>query len=131
MYNNHYLEGKRLSNLARKYQQQQKPTEPAVQERSHIATKKSMFTPGEKIIGLAFAGLVCFGSVHIISNQTEIYQVNKDIQDVQTSIKEQQKVNSDLQVQVKDLSNYNRILEKAKKMGLVLNENNVKVVQGK
>jgi cell division protein FtsL len=120
-----------LSNLARKYQQQQKPAEPAIQERSHIAVKKSMFTPGEKIIGLVFTGLVCFGAVHIISNQTEIYQVNKDIQDVQTSIKEQQKVNSDLQVQVKDLSNYNRILEKAKKMGLVLNQNNVKVVQEK
>jgi cell division protein FtsL len=119
-----------LSNLARKYQQQNQ-AEPTVQERSKIKTRKSILTPGEKIIGLAFAGLVCFGAVQIISNQTEIYQVNKDIQDVQDSIKEQQKVNSDLQVQVKDLSNYDRILQKAKKMGLVLNENNVKVVQEK
>lgn len=119
-----------MSNLARKYQQQN-PAEPTVQERSNSSIKKSLFTPGEKLIGLAFAGLVCFGAVHIISNQTEIYQVNKDIQDVQTKIKEQQKINSDLQVQVKDLSNYSRILDKAKKMGLELNENNVKVVQEK
>jgi cell division protein FtsL len=81
------------------------------------------------VLGLAFAGMVCFGAIHMISNQSQIYQVNKQIQQVQTSIKEQQKVNSDLNVQVSELSTYERILAKAKSMGLVLNENNVKVVQ--
>lgn len=119
-----------MSNLARKYQEQRQGTH-SVQERSNLKTKKSWLTPGEKIIGLAFAGLVCFGGVHIISNQSQIYQVNKSIQDVKSSIKDQQKANSDLQVQVSELSNYQRIWAKAKKMGLVINENNVKVVQGK
>jgi cell division protein FtsL len=125
-----YLEGKSLANLARKYQEQQQ-VEKTVQEQSKVNTRKYLLTPGEKIIGLAFAGLVCFGSIHLISNQAQIYKVNKDIQEVQTSIKEQQKTNSDLQVQVSELSTYERIWEKAKKMGLELNENNVKVVQGK
>ena len=29
--------------------------------------------PGEKILGLIFSAVVCFGSVHIISNQASIY----------------------------------------------------------
>jgi cell division protein FtsL len=119
-----------LSNLARKYQDQEQ-VEQTVQQKRKVNTRRYWLTPGEKIMGLAFAGLVCFGSIHIISNQAQIYKVNKDIQEVQTAIKEQQKTNSDLQVQVSELSTYERIWAKAKKMGLKLNENNVKVVQGK
>lgn len=119
-----------MSNLARKFQQQQQ-VERTVKEQSHVKTKKHWLTPGEKIIGVVFTGLFCFGAVHLISNQAEIYQVNSDIQEVQASIKEQEKVNSDLKIQVSELSTYERIWEKAKEMGLVLNENNVKVVHEK
>ncbi|MDP4085417.1 MAG: cell division protein FtsL [Bacillota bacterium] len=121
-----------MSNLARNLEQQhQIQQRPEVKTTQVIDTKKFWLTPGERFLGLAFAGMVCFGAIHIVSNQSEIYQVNKDIQQVQSSIKEQQKTNNDLQVQVSQLSTYERILDKAKKMGLVLNENNVKVVQGK
>lgn len=120
-----------MSNLARKIQQQQEQVELPNQYVSTEAIKKYWLTPGEKVIGLVFAGLVCFGAINIISNQAEIYQVNKSIQDTQTSINDQQRVNSDLQVKVNDLSNYQRIWDKAKKMGLQVNENNVKVVPGK
>jgi cell division protein FtsL len=116
-----------LSNLARKYLEQQQ-TEQKVQNKSQVIIKKSWLTPGEKIIGLAFAGFVCFGSIHIISNQAKIYEVNKDIQVIEAKVSEQQKVNSDLQVQVSELSAYERIYKKAKEMGLIKDENNVKVV---
>jgi cell division protein FtsL len=119
-----------MSNLAREFQQQQQ-AERTVQNKSQVKTKKHWLTPGEKIIGFVFTGWICFGAVQLISNQAEIYQVNKDIQEVQTTIKEQEKVNSDLEVQVSELSTYERIWEKAKQMGLVLNENNVKVVHEK
>lgn len=121
------LEGKYLSNLARKYLEQQK-TEQKVQKTNQVKIKTSWLTPGEKIIGLVFAGFVCFGAVHIISNQSEIYQVNKEIQVIEGQVAEQQKLNSDLQVQVSELSAYDRIYKKAKEMGLIKNENNVKVV---
>ncbi|MDF2856242.1 MAG: cell division protein [Neobacillus sp.] len=117
-----------MSNLAREFQQQQL-VERTIQEQSSVKTKKQWLTPGEKIIGLVFTGAVFFGAVHLISNQAEIYQVNKDIQIVQASVNEQIKVNGDLEVQVSELSKYERILEKAKQMGLVLNDNNVKVVK--
>jgi cell division protein FtsL len=119
-----------MSSLARKFQQQQE-VERTVQEKRIVKTKKHWLTPGEKIIGIVFTGLVCFGAVNLISNQAEIYQVNKDIQEVQTSINEVAKVNNDLQVQVSELSTYERLWEKAKQMGLVINENNVKVVHEK
>ena len=120
-----------MGNLARSLQQQKQHEGHKQVQKQHKADKKSKFllTPGEKVLGLAFAGMVCFGAIHMISNQSEIYQVNKQIQQVQSSIKEQQKVNSDLNVRVSELSTYERILAKAKKMGLVLNENNVKIVQ--
>ncbi|WP_223596003.1 cell division protein FtsL [Neobacillus bataviensis] len=121
-----------MSNLARNFeQQQQQRVEKTVQDRSQIKIKKSWLTPGEKIIGVAFAGLVCFGAIHLISNQAKIYDINKDIQKVETKVEEQQKVNRDLQDQVSELSSYERIFEKAKKMGLLINENDVKVVQNK
>jgi cell division protein FtsL len=116
-----------MSSLARKFQQQQQE-ERTVQEHSIVKTKKHWLTPGEKIIGVVFTGLICFGAVHLISNQAEIYQVNKEIQEVQTSINEMEKVNNDLEVQVSELSSYDRIYKKATQMGLVKNENNVKVV---
>ncbi|WML49346.1 hypothetical protein RCG23_04745 [Neobacillus sp. PS3-34] len=48
----------------------------------------------------------------MISNQAKIYSVNKDIQDIQVSMKEQEKVNSDLKDQVSELSTYERIWER-------------------
>ncbi|NWQ43922.1 cell division protein FtsL [Bacillus sp. EB106-08-02-XG196] len=121
-----------MSSLARKFQQQQQVERTVqVQERTIVKTKKHWLTPGEKIIGIVFTGLVCFGAVNLISNQAEIYQVNKDIQGVQTSINELKKVNSDLELQVSELSSYERIYEKATQMGLIKNENNVKVVHEK
>ena len=119
-----------MSSLARKFQQQQQ-VERTVQEQSIVKTKKHWLTPRQKIIGVVFTGLACFGAVNLISDQSEIYQVNKDIQEVQTSINEITKVNNDLQVQVSELSTYERLWEKAKQMGLVINENNVKVVHEK
>lgn len=117
-----------MSNLARKYLEQQQ-TEQKVQNKSQVKIKISWLTPGEKIIGIVFTGMVCFGAVHLISNQSKIYEVNKDIQKVEAKINEQQKVNRDLQVQVSELSSYERIFKKAKEMGLFINENDVKVVQ--
>jgi len=119
-----------LSNLARKVLEQQQ-TEQKVQIKREVKIKKSWLTPGEKIIGVVFAGMVCFGSIHLISNQSKLYEANKDLQIVQDKINEQEKVNEDLKVQVSELSSYDRIFAKAKKMGLIKDENNVKVVQKK
>lgn len=116
-----------MSNLAKKLQQETEQRKNQILKTATV--KKAWFSPGEKILGLIFGALICIGSVQIVSNQASIYDVNKDIQDMKVSIQEQQKVNSDLEVQVSELSTYERIWAKAKELGLQLNENNVKVVQ--
>ena len=70
-----------------------------------------------------------YAAVHIVSNQVKIYQINKEIQQLQETVEETRKQNNDLYVEVQQLSTYERILRKAKELGLSLNENNVKVVQ--
>jgi len=116
-----------MANIARQLRQEQ-------QEQTIVAPKKRIkrkgwISPGEKILGITFVALVCFGSVHIISNQASIYQVNKEIQDTKVTVQEQEKSNSDLTIQVNELSQYERIRDKAQELGLTLNDQNIKVVQ--
>lgn len=121
-----------MSNLARKLQQEkQYEQQKSGQALKTIKEKRFWLTPGEKGLGLLFGAMVCFGAVQIISAQASIYNVNKNIQTMELTIEEQQKVNNDLKMQVSELSTYERIWEKARELGLKLNENNVKVVQDK
>jgi cell division protein FtsL len=122
-----------MSNLAQKLQQEtQKRVNPQTQTQTQTdsqVVKKAWFSPGEKFLGLMFGAFICIGSVQMVSNASEIYKVNKGIQDVETKIQNQQKVNGDLTVQVAELSTYERIWAIAtKELGLQLNDN-VKVVQ--
>ena len=120
-----------MSNLARKHQQQF--NEPIKQTEVQIKKvhRRTKITPGEKILAMLFIAIVAFMAIKIVSAQAAIYEVNKDIQDVQNTIQEQSKFNNDLELQVSDLSRYDRIREKAEEQGLYLNENNVKVVEKK
>ncbi|WP_059170047.1 cell division protein FtsL [Bacillus sp. FJAT-27445] len=118
-----------MSSLARKLQEQQtQHTQPAIQPERRKALRHRV-TPGEKLIWAIFAALLFFGAVQIVSAQSEIYKVNKDIQEMKVSINEHERANGDLKAQVKELSNYDRIMAKARELGLKLNEHNVKVVQ--
>ncbi|ONK23329.1 cell division protein FtsL [Bacillus sp. VT-16-64] len=118
-----------MSNLARKQHEtihkSLGPKEVPVQKVQRLAR----ISPGEKILFIIFVLFVAFMAVKIVSVQSNIYEVNKDIQDVRTSVQEQAKINADLSMQVDDLSKYDRIWEKAKELGFDLNENNVKVVE--
>lgn len=114
-----------MSNLARKLQQREfqspkKTEKPAV--------KKSKITKGEKFFYIMFIAILCIFSVEIIGNQASIYQVNKEIQMIQVEMDEQEKVTQVLQSQVDELRDYSRLLEEAEKLGLKMDENNVKSV---
>ncbi|MCA1029970.1 cell division protein FtsL [Bacillus timonensis] len=117
-----------MSNLAykvnRDYQEQQQQQ---VKKKIYVQRRASI-TLGEKMLGLLFAAALLFCSIEIISNQVAIYSTNIEIQHLETDIQSQAKVNGDLQVQVQELSTYERIWGKALELGLFLNQNNVKVV---
>ncbi|MHC0037266.1 cell division protein FtsL [Pseudoneobacillus sp. C159] len=121
-----------MSNLARKYQQETKG-QPQKKRQPLNQPKEKFFrvTPGEKVLGLLFGTMVCFGAVHLISAQASIYEMNKDITSMETAIQEQKKVNKDLMIEKKELSNYERIMSKASERGMKLKDNNVKVVREK
>ena len=120
-----------MGNLARKYQQEQRheQQQQMVKVPKKVKVKNPWLSPGEKALGLVFTAILCYGAVHIVSNEASIYEINKEIQDTKVSIQEQKKVNGDLEMQIGELSTYERIWEKAKELGLKLNENNVKAVQ--
>jgi len=118
-----------LSNLARNYQTQ--PIETSAQPKTKRLRegRTSVITPGEKILLAAFAIMFCFLAVKIVSNEASIYQVNRELQVAEGVIDKQEKANTDLKIQVSELSAYDRILDKAKELGLNLKDKNVKVVE--
>ncbi|GMB08558.1 cell division protein FtsL [Thermolongibacillus altinsuensis] len=109
--------------IQHKHKQQQKPKVTPKKKR------KIRLTLGEKLLFFSFILFALYSSITIVSNQFTIYEINKEVQQLEVKIQEQEKHNRDLQVQVQELSTYERILAKAKELGLTLNENNVKVVQ--
>lgn len=116
-----------MSNLARK--QQIRHEEKTLSKSKKQQIKKRLFTPGEKVLFLLFALMICFSGAKMVSTQAALYEVNKDIQDVEQQIKEQKKINHDLEAQVSEESTYERIWKRAKELGLNLSEQNIKVVQ--
>ena len=102
--------------------------QPAKQQNSK--RKKSIITAKEKMLYIAFIVVVAVLAVTILHKQSSIQQTTIEIQKIESEITEIQKQNVDLKVQVSELSTYERIWEKAKALGLTLNEKNVKVVPG-
>ncbi|MCU9612204.1 cell division protein FtsL [Caldibacillus lycopersici] len=117
-----------MSNLARQLQREEVQHQQQEKRRTTVI-KKSKVTKGEKFFYILFVAMVVLFSVKIIGSQAAIYKVNKQIQIIQSDITDQQRVTEDLQAQVDELSEYGRLLDAAKKQGLTMNENNVKVVQ--
>ncbi|PAQ12629.1 cell division protein FtsL [Bacillaceae bacterium SAOS 7] len=116
-----------MNNLAKK--QAVYSNEKATVNRNEQPQKRFWFTPGEKILFLLFALIICFMGAQVISTQTAVYEVNTEIHQIEKNIKEQQRVNNDLKVQVSEESTYEKIWKRAKELGLNLSEQNVKVVQ--
>lgn len=117
-----------MSSLARKqFQQSVAPVRRQETQRvlEHRQVKKGI-SKGEKIIYSLFLATIVFGLYLIISNFASIYLTNYEIQQNEQFIEEQINVNEGLELQVKELSDPVRILQEAEKMGMVLNEENVR-----
>lgn len=119
-----------MSNLAMKLEQQrQEQIQHMPKQEPIIIKRRATITPGEKFLILVFVSLFVIGAIAIISSSYSVYQANIEIQEIEAQIEKQTKLNSDLHVQVEELSTYDRIWEKAKELGLTLDQNNVKSVQ--
>jgi cell division protein FtsL len=118
-----------LSNLAYQIQQRRKIEDHQQHQPKTVIKKRAHVTFGEKVLYFIFLIMVLIGSIVVVSNSANIFTINRDISALEKSIDTQTKVNSDLEQQVMELSTYERIWAKAHELGLMLNENNVKVVQ--
>ena len=93
--------------------------------------RRKFFSPGEKFLAVVFlAGVVMF-STTVLHTQAQINETNKEMFYLNNKIEETSKQNIELSNQVSEKSTYERIWEKAKDLGLNLNESNVKVVPGR
>ncbi len=120
-----------MSNFAYKPIQEPKRIHKEVEQPKKAILKRGKVTLFEKLIALMAIVAIAIFAFSIISVQTSIYSVNKDIEASEEKLAAQQKTNDDLKVQVNDLGRYERILKMAKEKGLSLNGDNVKVVDGK
>lgn len=116
-----------MTNVAVKYRKksqaemQQPVAQPVAQP-----VRKAKVTLIEKVLYTAFIVFLLYAAVVIVGNKAQMFQSNAKTVDLRNDIEKQKKVNNDLKADVEKLSSYDRIAEKAKSMGLSINENNVK-----
>lgn len=109
-------------------QPQHQPQNPAVPHTYKSPVKR--ISKGEKMLAALFVAVCAVLMVFIVQTQTEVRAVDVQIQQMDRQIDTVNRENTDLEIQVAELSSYERIWLKAKELGLTLNENNVKVVSG-
>ncbi|MGI2327295.1 cell division protein FtsL [Planococcus sp. YIM B11945] len=105
----------------------QQPAVPHIPDRQPVI-KKRVITKGEKVLYLSFLAVFVLCAILILQNQAAIQASTQDIQTIEQKIDEKAKQNSDLAVQVSELSKYERIMAIAKEAGLKLDGRNIKVV---
>lgn len=112
-------------------QRRQIEMEPERQTKTKVKTKvyKGGVTRGEKFIySLAVPFIMALGFM-IISNYASIYSLNHDHQTTEASISQQESMNDALTLQVKELSDPERILSIAQtELGMSLNDEQVHVL---
>lgn len=92
---------------------------------------RKLFSGGEKFLFVLFSAVLVLFSTLILRTEGQLNAVNVEVQGLENKIQDTAKQNTELSIQVKEKSTYDRIWGKAKESGLNLNENNVKVVPGR
>ncbi|MDN7241342.1 cell division protein FtsL [Planococcus sp. N028] len=105
----------------------QQPAVPQNPDRQPVR-KKGVITKGEKVLYLSFFAALVMCALLVLHNQSAIQASTQEIQTIEHSIDETVKQNTDYALQVSELSKYERILAKAKELGLKFN-GQIKVVQ--
>ncbi|MBK3494494.1 cell division protein FtsL [Viridibacillus sp. YIM B01967] len=108
--------------------------QPKVPERTvqqpKISPSKRILSKGEKFLLVAMVTAIALMAVMNLNTQSALNTTSIEIQKIEKKIDETKKQNAELSIEVSELSTYERIWNKAKDLGLKLNEKNVKVVTG-
>lgn len=91
-----------------------------------VRVKSSWITPGEKILMCIFGVCMSLALIFIVSYNANIDSLNRDLQTLEQEIGEQYSVNENLNYQVMEYSNPERILAIAKENGLNIQNTQVR-----
>jgi cell division protein FtsL len=89
---------------------------------------KSSIPTGEKLLYLFFISLLVIGVGFVGVRYSRISQYNYEIQSLKKEIRLMQEKNAVLQLQIDQMSNRDRIISEAEKMGMVSNPDAVHVI---
>lgn len=92
---------------------------------------RKLFSPGEKFLFVIFISFLAIFSSVLLHREGQLNSLNREVQTIGLQIEQTTKQNTELSIQVKEQSTYEIIWEKAKALGLDLNDKNVKVVPGR
>ena len=115
-----------MSSMAQRQVQQPISPQRKKQTQTVHKSRKSKISKGEKLLYPLFLIVIVFGMYAVISNYASLYVTNHEIRQNESYIQEQIKVNEGLALQVRELTDPERILSEARGMGMILNEDNVK-----
>lgn len=94
----------------------------------NIRPNRKLFSAGEKVLFVLFSALLVLFSSMILHSEGQLNDMNKEVQLLDAKISETTKQNTELSIQMSEKSTYEKVWERAKELGLDLNEKNVKVV---
>ncbi len=104
------------------------PEQPQIEKQAR--QKRGLISKGEKLLLLGLLSAVIILAISIVQTQTAVRATTTEISLLEQQIDTTSKENTDLSIQVRELSTYESIWKKAEELGLKLNEQNVKVVPG-
>jgi len=105
------------------------PEQPKKQAK--IRKSKKWVTTGEKFLYVLLTSILVLFASTILHTGSELNDMNREVSALSGKLDETAKKNIELTVLMKSESTHEKVWEKARKLGLNLNENNVKVVPGR
>lgn len=106
-------------------QQEQVRQKPAVIRRK-VKVHKPWITRGEKVLYIIFSFVFLSCSAYLVSYSSSVDKLNREIQVLNTQVEQAEVHNKNLALQVKELSQPERIIENAKTHGLKVQNTEVK-----
>ncbi|MGW9963763.1 cell division protein FtsL [Staphylococcus hominis] len=105
--------------------------QPKTQTETKTVTKKVVvqLTRFEKFLYITLVTAIAVLAIYMLSLKMDAYDTNNKIAELDQKIEQQSNENNAIQSEIKKNSSYERIYDQAKKQGMSLKNDNVKVVR--
>ena len=105
--------------------------QPKTQTETKTVTKKVVvqLTRFEKFLYITLVTAIAVLAIYMLSLKMDAYDTNEKIAELDQKIEQQSNENNAIQSEIKKNSSYERIYDQAKKQGMSLKNDNVKVVR--